>query len=924
MEKLIDFEFINNLTTGVFFYRFKAPDKLYLINGNKSAERITGLKISELIGKEFNEIWTKAKENGITDSYLKVMSTGKPFISDQEFYSDNHLRGIFKINAFKLEDDLLCVSFDEVSKIVHTNNLLRLTEYKYNLLLDNVFDAILLLKERKIEYCNYKFCEITGYNYEELLDPEFEFTSLLIGSNKLIFDEFYMFTKKGLIKKDNFNLQILNKNGELVIVNVSAKIFDQSDEFLIFCVMRDVTEQIKIMETLKESELKYRTVVDNSHEGIAVIQNDKFVFVNQTFINLTEKGAKHFIGQNIYNFIYPDDYEIIRKAIQKKIIGQDSDQKVRFRYIDDSDKIIWVEASSVVIHWENKPALLVFFTNINEQIEIKEQLTLNQAILKSALEQSNIGIIIMLPQNEVPLFISKHAKELLGIDEIDFINPDEPVYPNKWRVIKDDGTILPVTELPLTKAIVHSITTPLFDYRIQRKDGKLLYISGTAAPVFNDSNKLIAGILIFQDITQLREYQEEFRQAKEKLSMFIQNAQDMIYFVTPELQITMLNNAHCGITGYTLEEFENEPNLFLNLIHPDDLDKIKLFFKNNPNGTIYYSFEFRIASKNGSWKWIQARMIGMYDKYNKFIGYNSISRDITELKDAMNEIKNMNIQLEERVKERTIQLEKMLNNLNNEIKVRQATENQLILAQQDLTNALQKEKELNELKSRFISMISHEYRTPLTVIMTSTYLLEQLFHNRNEENFLRHLEKIRASVKTMTKLLEDVLTLGKSESGKLILNPTSFDLIMVCNEIIDEMKLIDNKQHYFNFISKTSSCHIINDEKLIRQIITNLLSNAIKYSPINSEIKFELDVSKNSVNISITDYGIGIRPEDQKYLFEPFHRGKNVGTVSGTGLGLAIVKRCLELMNGKISIKSSISGTTFLIEFPQNILKNKN
>lgn len=924
MNQLIDDKIIENLSIGIFLYRYEQPDKLYLINGNKSAQRLTGIRVEDFIGKEFNEIWTNAKTNGITDAYLKVMSTGEPYSTEQKFYTDNRVSGIYKINAFKVDTDLLCVSFDEVSKIVDIKESLNYAEHKYKILLDNVFDAVFLLNERKIEYCNYKFCEMTGYDYSEIFTDEFDFTSLLLGSSKLIFDEFYTLSQKGLIKNDNYNLQLCKKNGELLLVEVNTKRIDRTGEFIILGVMRDITEKIKVINALKESELKYRTVVDNTHEGIAVIQDEKFVFVNQTLIDISEKGAEQFLGKSIYDFIYPEDHEMTRKAIQNKMAGIDLGEKYRFRYVALKGNIVWLEVSSVVIKWENKPALLVFITNIQETIEIKEQLTTTQAIWNSALEQSNVGIIISTPPNCTPLYISKKAKEILGIDESDFLDSNEPVYPNKWRAIDENGNILPFTELPLMKAITYSINTPIFEYKIERKDGKFFYISGSAAPVFNDTNELIAGILIFQDTTKIKEYQEEIRQAKEKLTMFIQNAEDIIYFVTPDLQITLLNTAHSRITGYSLLEFEREPNLFVNLVHPEDFQSIREFFNNNPQGTSYHTTEYRISSKNGSWKWIQVRMIGVYDEMNNFLGYNCIARDITELKEAWNEIRKMNIQLEERVKERTIQLEKMLNNLNNEIKVRQATEHQLILAQQELSNALQKEKELSELKTRFISMISHEYRTPLTVIMTSTYLLEQLFHNRNEDGFLRHLEKIRFSVKTMTKLLEDVLTLGKSESGKLILKPASFDLIPICYELIDEMKLIDHKQHYFNFISKTTSCHIINDEKLIRQIITNILSNAIKYSPPNSEIKFEINESKNKIKISITDTGIGIRPEDQKYLFEPFHRGKNVGTVSGTGLGLAIVKRCLDLMDGKIDIKSNINGTTFSIEFPKNILENKN
>ncbi len=924
MNQLLDNKIIYELPVGLFFYRFEYPNKLFLISGNYQAELLTGIKIDKHLKKEFNEIWQEAQSNGITDAFLETMHTGIPYTIDQKFYSDDKVRGIFKIKAFKVNDNTLCVSFDEVSKIIDIKDAYNTTENKYKTLLDNVFDAVFLLNQNKLEYFNYRFCEITGFDYQEILNPEFEFKSLLHINSLYLFEEYCRLLMQGLKNNDTYTLEVIKKNGDVAIVEINAKLIGKPSDLKILAIMRDITEKMKIIEALKESEFKYKTVVENTHEGIAIIQNEKFVFVNSTLINMSEKPTEDFLNHSIYEFIYPEDHKSTKETISAKLSGQITDQKYRLRYLALKGRIVWLEVSSVVINWKNEPALLLFITDIQEKIEVQEKLTLTQAIWQSALEQSNIGIVISTPPDCLPLFISKTAKQILGIEESDFISTHTPPYPHKWYATDNDGRIIPASELPLTKALKHSVTTPFFEHKIFLNDGPIKYISGSSAPVFNEANDLIAGILVFQDITEIKKYQEEIRDAKEKLTLFIQNAEDMIYFISADEKITMLNNAHTHITGYSKEDFERNPDLWEKIMLPEDIESANEFFRNNPEGVPYHTTEYRIETKNGKWKWLQTRMIGIWGKDNKFLGYNCIDRDITELKEAWNEVKTMNIELEARVKERTNQLEDMLYNLNNEIKIRQITEQQLLLAQQELSEAFQKEKELSELKTRFITMISHEYRTPLTVIMTSSYLLEQLYFNQNLESFTKHLEKIRVSVKTMTKLLEDVLTLGKSESGKLTLKPTSFDIIPICFEIIDEIKLIDNKQHTINFSSNNHNCHIINDEKLLRQIIINLLSNAVKYSPINSEIKLEVIEDSNQILIKIRDSGIGIRPEDQKYLFEPFHRGKNVGTISGTGLGLSIVKRCLDLMGGKIYLKSDITGTTFTIKIPQNILENRN
>jgi PAS domain S-box-containing protein len=236
--------------------------------------------------------------------------------------------------------------------------------------------------------------------------------------------------------------------------------------------------------------------------------------------------------------------------------------------------------------------------------------------------------------------------------------------------------------------------------------------------------------------------------------------------------------------------------------------------------------------------------------------------------------------------------------------------------EQDLRLALVKEKELGEMKTRFSSMISHEFRTPLATIQSSTDLLERYKDRMSEEQKAEHLHKIQAQVQNLTTMLEDILTVSRSETLELEFKPEWFDLESLCQEVVTNMRMIGDK-HSIHFSIKGIASHVYLDPKLMQQVVTNLLSNAIKYSPGGSKIWVELSRDQDGITIRVQDQGIGIPEEDKKYLFDVYHRAKNVKTVAGTGLGLAIVKRAVERHNGTIQVESEIGiGTTFTLHLP--------
>ena len=187
----------------------------------------------------------------------------------------------------------------------------------------------------------------------------------------------------------------------------------------------------------------------------------------------------------------------------------------------------------------------------------------------------------------------------------------------------------------------------------------------------------------------------------------------------------------------------------------------------------------------------------------------------------------------------------------------------------------------------------------------------------NTEKRLRNLHRIQDSVRNMVQLLDDILTINRAETGKLAFNPKSLALEAYCRHFVEEMQLNAGNLHQLTFSCQGKSQHVCLDEKLLRSMLSNLLSNAIKYSPQGGNISLSLQFQSDNLIIQVQDQGIGILMEDQKQLFEPFHRGKNVKTISGTGLGLVVVKKCVDLHQGNIFVSSEVGrGTTCVITIP--------
>jgi PAS domain S-box-containing protein len=271
----------------------------------------------------------------------------------------------------------------------------------------------------------------------------------------------------------------------------------------------------------------------------------------------------------------------------------------------------------------------------------------------------------------------------------------------------------------------------------------------------------------------------------------------------------------------------------------------------------------------------------------------------SELEQVTQEVRELNANLEQEVERRTEALRHTLSQLES--------------SQKELQEALEREKQLGELKSRFVTMASHEFKTPLATILTSATLIGKYIRQEEQPQREKHLRRITDTVKNLSNLLNEFLSIGKLEEGKIEPRPEKFNLPVLLREVVAEMQA--QAQDGKVIRHQTESVALVElDKEMVRNVLLNLLSNALKFSTKGATIEVHAFRHEGSLRISVRDNGIGISKEDQEHLFERFFRGRNADNIQGTGLGLHIVQRYVSLLGGRIEVQSALNqGTVFTI-----------
>jgi two-component system sensor kinase FixL len=410
------------------------------------------------------------------------------------------------------------------------------------------------------------------------------------------------------------------------------------------------------------------------------------------------------------------------------------------------------------------------------------------------------------------------------------------------------------------------------------------------------------------------------------LKAIIDNAIDGLITIDDQGIIESINPSACKLFGYTEQEIVKK-NVSVLMPQPDRRHHDGYLFRYKKTGEasiIGVGRELTGLKKNGST--FPFRLGVSEVKYSGRIIYAGFIHDLSREKEVESQLQDYAALLEDQVQERTLSLRETVEaleqtkaELNLSLKNLHNTVSTLEQTQRELSLSLSKEQELGKLKSRFVSIASHEFRTPLSMVQLSVSLIERHalpFHN---PHISKHVDKIKDAVLNVTAILNDFLSLEKLDTGKVQAKFNHFNLAEFATEITEEMQIVLKGRQKIVYVHRGPELMITLDQTLLKNCIVILIDNAIKYSGEESSIQFYTKINETNCTIRICDNGIGIPVEDQKHLCEPFFRAHNTGKISGNGLGLSILSRYTDLMNGKLDFKSRINrGTLFTLTFPQS------
>ncbi|MDP2036874.1 MAG: PAS domain S-box protein, partial [Ignavibacteria bacterium] len=529
-----------------------------------------------------------------------------------------------------------------------------------------------------------------------------------------------------------------------------------------------------------------------------------------------------------------------------------------------------------------------------ERKRAEEALLESEERFRNLYENAPIGLYRTTPDGKI-LLANRALIKMLGyssFDELALRNLEhdgfEPSYERKEFISQIES-----------QGEVHNL-----EARWLRHDGDVIVAKESAKAIRDANGKTLYFDGTVEDITERKIAEEKVMQ----LSRAVEQSPASIMITDLEGNIEYCNKKVNDITGYSMDELIGKSPSILSSGETTEGEYGKLW-QTISSGNEWNGL-FHNKRKNGELYWEYAQISPIKDESGKFSHYLAIKEDITERVNAEQELETYRNHLEELVKERTQELD----DANKSLKIEIEKEKQFEML---LQQSLEKEKELSEMKSRFISTISHEFRTPLTSVLSSADLIQEYNEKLSNVEKLELLGRIKKSVRYLTKLLDDVLTISRTETGKVSFKPERLDIYKFTKECMEEIKSLMSDKHELKFNYTTERKKFFLDARLLRFILSNMLSNAIKYSPEGGKVELKISSNKEHLIIEVRDEGIGVPVSEVNKIFDSFYRTKNVGTIPGTGLGLTIVKRAVEMHNGEILVFSEINkGTTFSIRIP--------
>lgn len=623
--------------------------------------------------------------------------------------------------------------------------------------------------------------------------------------------------------------------------------------------------RINAETALLSSQQNFRTLFDTLDDFMFILDEDgKIILTNPVVIKRLGYSIDELQLMHVLEVHPPERREEAGFIVNEMLSGKLNFCPVPLMAKDGT--LIPVETRVVLGKWDGKNVLYGISRDITERQEAEAALKMQSA----AFESFDLPIIITDIKGRIQWANSSYSRltgytneEALGKTEGELSKSglhDQLFYANLWNTILS-GRVW-------SGELIN-----------RRKNGTLYPQELTITPVFNHKNEISSFIAIKIDITERKAIEEELRSSEERWQFALEGSGDGVWDWNVQNNQVYFSPQWKSMLGFLDSEIENKFEEWENRVLPDDKANYTNDLRKHLNGeTEIYVNEHRMLCKDESYKWILSRgKVVEREKNGKAVRIIGTNTDITNRK----------------------------------------------LLEEQLKKGIEKEKELNDLKSRFVSTASHEFRTPLASILMVSDTLISYLHKMDQVQIADRLGKIRDHVFHLTNIVNDVLNLSRLQEGKITFNPVEEDLVGLCKHVIEgfNSSILPNVE--ISFQTTSNSLIVKLDNRLIVQSLSNLISNAIKYSAGDPSVAVNLVKDKTEVRISVIDDGIGIPEEDQKHLFTPFFRAGNTSTIQGNGLGLSIVKESMQMHGGYVTfVPNSQKGSVFTLHFPINIVCN--
>ncbi len=760
---------------------------------------------------------------------------------------------------FKIENDFYIVC-------LHTNitDLVKLqkeiTERKehFENLAESTNTGIIVYQGEDLIYANSAACRISGYTREELLSKKF--WEIVHPDHRELVRERGLRRQTGEQVPRNYEFKIITKEGKEKWIDFTGSLISWFGKPAGLGTAYDITPLKNALEKISKTEERFRTLFENAPVGIMVEdENGNILTINKEYEKITGFKREELIGQNVKILATEENLDKIKENINRILSGEVLDHIVDSIRKDGKKIYLHLIETSFDLP-EGHKGVLSICKDITEKLQFENVLKESEKKFRTIFETANEGICIV-DQNGLITDVNSKFCQIVGYE------PGEILYRSFEQIFIAEEDLDSIKFYEKRRKAGYATS---FERKLIKKNGDIIWTDISATGIFDENGEYIGSFAFLTDITEKKKLEEELKKSEEQFRLIWEKSKDAMRLTDENGKIILVNPAFCQLVNMTRDQLEGK---LLSEIYTDDRKEyvIMKHIQRFQEDKIKEFFETEVTLHDGRRVWFEVN--------NSFLNFRGkklllgIFRDITERKKLIRE----------------------------------------------LIRAKEEAEEANRLKSGFISMMSHEIRTPLNVILGFTSVLREIF-DHGESEVSEFFNAIQNSGRRLLNTILQILDISRIEAGEFELHLRKFNLNDKIKDAINQLKVLANEKSIeFELQLNDNLPEIKADEYCLDGILINLINNAIKFSHENSKIEIKTELSDPYIKFTVTDYGIGMSEEYQKFLFQPFSQEK-VGynrPFEGTGLGLALTKKFVEMLKGKITCSSKQGvGTTFTVCFP--------